>query len=129
MNQEGLKALLVQRFGESSLKTQETTDEILTLWISQSDTIDVLKFLKTGIPQPFSFLFDLTAIDERNRKHANGQSGIDFTIVYHLFSYERNTFIRIKVGLKGEYPTHPTISFFWENANWYEREVFDMFGI
>jgi NADH-quinone oxidoreductase subunit C/D len=128
MSQEALKELIVGRFGDG-LHEQITTDDMLTLWVPQNNTIDVLKFLKLGIPQPFPFLFDLTAIDERNRQNSNGQADFDFTLVYHLFSYDRNSFIRIKTGLKGEYPTHPSITSFWENANWYEREVYDMFGI
>lgn len=59
----------------------------------------------------------------------NGTPGPDFTIVYHLFSFDRNDFIRIKVGLKGEYPSLPSITLIYVNANWYEREVYDMFGI
>ncbi len=53
----------------------------------------------------------------------------DFTVVYYLLSFERNTFIRLKVALQGEYPSAPSITSLWLNASWYEREVFDMFGI
>ena len=53
----------------------------------------------------------------------------DFTVVYHLTSFERNEDIRIKVALKTEDLNIPSISNVWESANWYEREVFDMFGI
>ena len=102
MNQAGLKEILVERFGESAIKQQTTTDEMLTVWVPQNNAVEILKFLKNDISQPFPFLFDLTAIDERSRKKMNGQAGFDFTLVYHLFSYERNTFIRLKIGLKGE---------------------------
>ncbi len=129
MNQTELKEVLIQRFGEAAIKEQSTTDGMLTLWVPQSQVVELLKYLKSGIPQPFRFLFDLTAIDERSRTNRNGTAEFDFTIVYHLFSYDRNLFIRIKTGLKGEYPTHPSITSFWANANWYEREVYDMFGI
>src|SRR6185503_12062750 len=100
MNQLDLKSLLDERFGEAEIKQQFTTDEILTVWVPQNLTVDVLKFLKYNISQPFLFLFDLTAIDERNRQLTNGQAEFNFTIVYHLFSYARNSFIRIKTGLK-----------------------------
>jgi len=129
MNQEDLKVTLDERFGEAAIQQQFTKDNMLTLWVQQDKVVEVLKFLKSNITQPFTFLFDLTAIDERSRQLANGQAGFDFTIVYHLFSYQRNTFIRIKTGLKGEYPSHPSIHTLWANANWYEREVYDMFGI
>jgi len=50
-------------------------------------------------------------------------------VVYHLMSFDRNADLRIKVPLDGEYPALPSISHLWANANWYEREVWDMFGI
>ena len=53
----------------------------------------------------------------------------EFTLVYTLFSFDRNAFLRIKVALKSEYPTAPSITKLWANASWYEREVYDMFGI
>ncbi len=74
-------------------------------------------------------LYDMTAIDERVRNHREGQPPSDFTVVYHLLSFERNASLRIKVALLGEYPSLPTITDTWPAANWYEREVWDMFGI
>jgi NADH-quinone oxidoreductase subunit C/D len=89
----------------------------------------VLTYLKTEIEKPYRLLYDLTAIDERNRKFYNGYPSNNFTLVYHLYSFERNSFIRLKLALKGEFPSAPSIITLWENASWYEREVFDMFGI
>jgi NADH-quinone oxidoreductase subunit C/D len=74
-------------------------------------------------------LYDLTAIDERTRTKRDGQPASDFSVVYHLTSFERNQDIRIKVALKNEDINIPSITSIWESANWYEREVFDMFGI
>ena len=59
----------------------------------------------------------------------NGQPASDFTVVYHLTSFDRNSDIRIKVPLKDADTNIPSITNVWESANWYEREVFDMFGI
>ena len=53
----------------------------------------------------------------------------DFTLVYHLLSYDANADLRLKVSLSGEYPSAATVSDIWPAADWYEREVFDMFGI
>jgi NADH-quinone oxidoreductase subunit C/D len=50
-------------------------------------------------------------------------------VVYHLLSFERNEYIRIKVPLKRDQPRIDTITDLWPSANWYEREVWDMFGI
>jgi len=74
-------------------------------------------------------LYDLSAIDERMRQHRDGQPASDFTIVYHLLSFERNEYIRIKVALAEDRLSLPTVTRIWPAANWYEREVWDMFGI
>jgi NADH-quinone oxidoreductase subunit C/D len=89
----------------------------------------VLSCLKRDVPKPFRTLYDLTAIDERVRNFRDDQPPSDFTVVYHLHSYERNTDIRLKVALTGECPSLPTVTDIWPAANWYEREVWDMFGI
>ncbi len=120
---------LQRKFGEESFRQEQTADDILTFHIKGDQTHDVLSFLKTGVDQPFSMLYDLTAIDERNRQHAFGTDDISFTVVYHLTSFERNQDIRIKVNLQEEFPSQPSITSLWPMANWYEREVYDMFGI
>jgi NADH-quinone oxidoreductase subunit C/D len=89
----------------------------------------VLADLKNGIERPFSMLFDVTAVDERARAGRNGGTPGDFTIVYHLLSMERNQFLRLKVAVPGTRPAIDTVTPVWPCANWYEREIHDMFGI
>lgn len=120
---------LQQRFGVESLQLQNTIDDILTLWLSKNKVLPVIDYLKSSVSQPFKLLYDLCGIDERDKANKNGLPSKDFTIVYHLFSFERNDFIRLKVALQGDYPSLPSITSLFKNANWYEREVFDMFGI
>ncbi|GEO05181.1 NADH-quinone oxidoreductase subunit C/D [Adhaeribacter aerolatus] len=121
---------LQSRFSDATFTEQTTKDEILTLWIPLGQVQKILRYLKYEIFSPFTFLYDLTAVDERTRNRStNHVPQADFTLVYHLFSYTGNCFIRIKVGLFGEYPSAPSITSLWANANWYEREVFDLFGI
>jgi NADH-quinone oxidoreductase subunit C/D len=120
---------LKSAFGEAVLAVQLTRDTIPTLWIDRGQARDVLLYLKTAIDYPYKMLYDLTVIDERVRSHRQGQPESDFTIVYHLLSYDRNEDIRIKVPLKGEYPSLPSITTLWKSADWYEREAWDMFGI
>lgn len=117
------------RFGEDAFTEQETNDNIVSLWLPLDKLKAVLLFVKTELPQPFLFFYDLTAIDERDRKKDTSYPSTDFTLVYHLFSFDRNDFLRLKVALTGEYPVAPTATHLWANANWYEREVYDMFGI
>ncbi|HSA77835.1 MAG TPA: NADH-quinone oxidoreductase subunit C, partial [Nitrospirota bacterium] len=120
---------LTSTFGETVLAVQATRDTIPTLWIDRNKARDVLLHLKTAVDHPYKTLYDLTAIDERVRSHREGQPESDFTIVYHLLSYGRNEDIRIKVPLKGESPSLPSITALWKSADWYEREAWDMFGV
>jgi NADH-quinone oxidoreductase subunit C/D len=120
---------ILQVFETQGFVTQKTQDDMTTIWVPSSKLVELLQFVKNKISLPFKMLYNITAIDERQRKHREDQPDSDFTIVYHLFSFDRNQYLRIKVALKGEYPTMPSITSIWKNANWYEREVFDMFGI
>jgi NADH-quinone oxidoreductase subunit C/D len=108
---------------------QTVRDDVPTFWVSKSDIHEAIHSLRFNIPDPYTMLYDLTAIDERGRSHRDGQPPSDFTVVYHLFSFERNAYVRLKVAL-GEYRLSlPTITGIFPAANWYEREVWDMFGI
>lgn len=120
---------LQEHFNADVLQQQVTVDEIPTVWVAKEKIIPVIQYLKTYPHQSFSFLYDLCGIDERNRTKKTNTPPSDFTVVYHLFSYSQNHFIRIKVALQGEYPSLPSITAVFKNANWYEREVYDMFGI
>ncbi len=120
---------LKSAFSQSLLAVQETEDAIPTLWVNRDSAAAVLRHLKTVIENPYRTLYDLTAIDERMRLNRSGQPSSDFTVVYHLLSYDRNEDIRIKVPLMRDSCSLPSITGLWESADWYEREVWDMFGI
>ena len=131
-DQEGsltVAAELEEHFGAKVLVSQSTHDGIPTLWAASATAHGVLEYLRTGIARPYRMLFDLTAIDERQRFHRQDQPASDFTVVYHLLSYERNADVRIKVALTGDAPSLATVTDLWPAANWYECEVWDMFGI
>ena len=73
-------------------------------------------------PFDYAVLLDLTCVDflaSENR----------FEMVYHLYSMGRNRRLRIKVSLPGETPVVDSLVGLWKNADWLEREVFDMFGV
>jgi NADH-quinone oxidoreductase subunit C/D len=114
---------------EAIVATQATTDAIPTLWIVPACLHEVLRHLKTSVQGPYRMLYDLSAIDERERNHRAGQPAGEFTVVYHLLSHDRNGHIRLKVALQGAYPAIRSVVDLWPSANWYEREVWDMFGI
>ena len=124
-----IRALFSTKFPEFGYAFQETADLIPTVWVQAGRVRDVLQWLKRDVPKPYRMLYDLTAIDERLRVHRAGQPESDFTAVYHLMSLERNSDFRVKVALKGEFPSLPSVIPVFQNANWYEREVWDLFGI
>lgn len=117
------------RFGDDIVAEPGTKDNVVSIWLPADKIKSILFFVKTEIQRPFPLLYDLTAIDERSRKTTPDYPSKGFTLVYHLFSFDRNEFLRFKVALTGEYPAVPSITNLWANANWYEREVYDMFGI
>lgn len=120
---------LRRAFGEESIRPQTTLDGIPTLWADRDKARAMLRYLKLEAERPYRLLYDLTAIDERVRANRGDQPASDFTVVYHLLSFERNQDVRIKVALSGERPSLETITDIWPAANWYERESWDMFGV
>lgn len=120
---------LQQRFGADSLSVQPTRDSIPTFWVSPQQLLPILSWLKNDAPGRYALLYDLFAIDERVRQGWELPAQGDFTVVYHLLSFERNADIRLKVGIPLEAPVLPSATTIWPNANWYEREAWDMFGI
>jgi NADH-quinone oxidoreductase subunit C/D len=120
---------LQQKFGAKAVLPQTTCDGIPTFWTPANKLQDVMRHLKEEVDKPYRALYDVTAIDERERVHRQGQPPSDFTVVYHLLSYGRNEYIRIKIPLPENHLSVPTVTSLWPGANWYEREVWDMFGI
>ena len=117
------------RVGPDVVLPQGTKDGTPTFWVDANRVAEVLTILKTQVEQPFRFLFDLTAIDERTREHREGQPASDTTVLWHLMSLDRNADVRIKTALSGDSPSVPTTTGVFANANWYEREVYDLFGV
>ena len=116
---------LIQKFGADTFVVQHTADEMPTAWCTADKLVEVLSHLKTN----YAMLYDLFGIDERLRSNRDGQPDSDFTVVYHLLSLQQNTEVRIKVATPESKPEVPSVTSLWPNANWYERETWDMFGI
>ena len=110
---------------ESIFLEQKTIDGIPTYWVSKDKIVDVIREHKNS----YSMLYDLTAIDESSRQHRYGQPASHVSLVYHLLSIERNKDVRLKVALSTSDLSAPSISHIFPNANWYEREIWDMFGV
>jgi NADH-quinone oxidoreductase subunit C len=91
-----------------------------TLWIAPEKIAAVCGFLKTG--QGFARLSSVTAVDW-------DPADPRFEVVYHLHSLERNERLRLKCRLRDGAAGIDSVTGIWRSADWYEREVFDLFGI
>ena len=129
MNQAVIFEELSHRFSTAAFTREQTCDDIPTLWTTNDAAHGVLRYLKEETERPYRMLYDLTAVDERVRRVRRDQPPSDFTVVYHLLSFDRNEDIRLKVSLTGSTHSLRTITDLWPAASWYEREVWDMFGI
>jgi NADH-quinone oxidoreductase subunit C/D len=116
-------------FGVPLAAQADYRDGIPTFLAHREQVHNILGFLKNKSPGPYKLLYDLTAIDERTRTHHLDDSHGDFTLVYHLFSFDRNEYIRVKTPLDETALSVDTITDLWPAANWNEREAWDMFGI
>jgi len=123
---KNLADILKARFGDAIEQVPKTSD-MPTFQVKKDELKKILRFLKTEASPRFRRLEDLTAIDESARRP--GQSHPDYSLVYSLLSFEPANRLRLKVPLWGDGPITQSITDIWPSANWYEREVFDMFGI
>ena len=121
-----LANVLSEQFGPA-VQPASSTSDMLTLQVEKSRFKDVLRYLKTKATPRFQRLDDLTAIDESARRRRDSYP--DYTMVYHLLSFDSASRVRLKVALNGQAPVTESITDIWPSANWYEREVFDLLGI
>jgi NADH-quinone oxidoreductase subunit C len=115
-----LGAHVSQRQPEAVLDARVAQGE-LTLQVQPSRLLSLVEFLKSDTSCRFSTLVDITAVDYPTREAR-------FDVVYHFLSMYQNHRIRLKLALR-EDEMLPSIAGIHPCANWFEREIFDMFGI
>jgi len=93
----------------------------LNVDVALPNIVGFVEFLKTDPTCRFSTLVDITAVDYPERAKR-------FDVVYHFLSMYQNHRIRLRVGVREEEMV-PSVTGVHPSANWFEREVFDMFGI
>jgi NADH-quinone oxidoreductase subunit C/D len=120
---------LRERFPDLPLTEQGTVDGIPTAWVPADRAPEVLGYLGRDAAEPFAMLYDLGGVDERERLHREGQPEAAFSVFYHLVSYGRNADVRLKVALPEDDPRVESVAAVWPAADWYERELWDMFGV
>jgi len=113
-------AAAVEGFDNQALTGGKYDRGELTLEISADRIVPVCQFLKYD--RNFIRLSSVTAVDRH-------PSEPRFEVVYHLHSVERKERLRLKCRVPGADPVIESVTSVWGSANWYEREVFDLFGI
>jgi len=92
-------------------------------WIVDRDAlVDVCRELRNGADTQFDLLLDACGADYPDREQR-------FEAVYHLYSIPRGERLRLKVRLSEDDLRVPTLIPVWKGANWFEREMWEMFGI
>ncbi|MCJ1229688.1 NADH-ubiquinone oxidoreductase 30.4 kDa subunit, mitochondrial [Toensbergia leucococca] len=93
----------------------------LTIYIAPAGVIPVISFLKYHTAAEYTMVADITAVDYPTKSQR-------FEIVYNLLSVRHNSRIRVKTYADEATPV-PSITSLYDGANWYEREVYDLFGV
>jgi NADH-quinone oxidoreductase subunit C len=111
---------LQQKFPEALVDvSSQFGDDILV--IQKGSLLEIMDFLVKK-PNEYAMLLDLTCVDYLGESPR-------YQMVYHVFSLTHNLRLRIKVSVGEKDMTIDSLAGMWKNANWLEREVFDMFGI
>jgi NADH-quinone oxidoreductase subunit C len=106
-------------FSDAAFELVEENTDHPYLVVPPDKLVEICRFLKEEKDLHFDSLANLSGVDNKEM----------LTTVYHLFSYEHAHFCVLKVNTPRETPEMPTIEGVWPGANWFEREVYDLFGI
>ena len=93
----------------------------LSIYVPPSGIIAVMSFLKYHTAAEYTMVADITAVDYPTKDQR-------FEVVYNLLSVRHNSRIRVKTYADEATPV-PSVTGLYDGANWYEREVYDLFGV
>jgi NADH-quinone oxidoreductase subunit C len=107
-------------WNSAAVKAAKLDRDELTVYIDSPFIRDACFFLRDQ--QSFNFMSDLTCVDLHPLNPR-------FEVVYHLLSHSKKERVRLKVQLAGDDPVLESIVQVWPAANFFEREIFDLFGV
>jgi NADH-quinone oxidoreductase subunit C len=122
MDATALVTLLQEAVPGAVLEPVASSDLQTTIYVSRDEVPAVALVLRDRPELRFALLAELTAVDFWPREPR-------FEVVYILVSLEHRRRVRLKVRLHGSDAHLATVSDIWPSANWFEREVWDLFGI
>ena len=111
------------RFPEGIVATHQLCGDD-TAVVRQESLRAVAQALRDEPDLAFNVLMDLTAVDGLKLGTSSR-----FEVIYHFYSLEHNRRVRLKVPVDERDPSVDSLSDLWPAADWFEREVWDMFGI
>lgn len=119
-----VKGVVGERLVSSTLALGE-----LTIVVSPSNYLQVMRDLRDDLSTSFEELMDLCGVDYST--YGDGAwDGARFAVVSHLLSIKYNTRLRVRVfATDDDFPIVASLKDVWSSAGWYEREAFDFFGI
>jgi len=126
MDGQDILARLTARFGERIVETHDHRGDH-TAVANGAVLLELLRFCRDEPDLRFDVLMDLTAVDYA--KFPGREDGPRFEVVYHLYSLWGNHRVRIKARVEEDDAVVPSATSLWPIADWFEREVWDMFGI
>ncbi|MGZ4819249.1 MAG: NADH-quinone oxidoreductase subunit C [Terriglobales bacterium] len=94
----------------------------LSIYVRRDAIREACALLRDDSELQYNFFSDVTCVDWY-------PSEPRFEVVYHLFSISKKRRVRLKVKLSGDDPVVDSVTSVWPAANFFEREVFDLFGI
>ncbi|MDI7274694.1 MAG: NADH-quinone oxidoreductase subunit C [Anaerolineae bacterium] len=122
MSQSYVAEAVREAFPNAIVREESFRDET-TLVLRLADLVGVARLLRDDPRLAFSMLKDCSGVDYLPLGRQPR-----FAVAYHLYSLSHNRSVRLMVGVdEGE--AVPSVSGVWPGASWYEREVYDMFGI
>ena len=130
MNQSIKKQIQsLKSFFKKKLQSINEDKGEITITFDQENIIESLRILRDRPEFDFKQLIDLCGVDYQDYKKA-AHDEKRFCVVCHLLSLKNNHRLRVKVFAEDdEFPIFPTMTEVWPNADWYEREAFDLFGL
>jgi NADH-quinone oxidoreductase subunit C len=122
IKRDPLVAGAVSRIGDAVLDAKDFVNE-LTLFIDRDRIVEVCRAFKDD---GYVYLVDLCGVDYS--KFPNHGDRARFSVVYTLYSFQKNARVRLRVWTNDTEPV-PSVTSVWKTANWHERETYDMLGI
>lgn len=112
--------------GQTELLGQHGLHGDETVLVKKEDLLRLVTWLKDDPETRFDFLVDITAVDYLTYPE---NKPTRFEVVYHLYSLKKGHRLRIKVPVDLPNPEVDTLTGLWKTADWFEREVWDQYGI